>query len=170
MNRRNFLFTLAAAAAYHPLKLLCEEAAPPNPESPLRWGFLGDDESLKETIDECGQVLLVCVYETSLEAVKPPFAEVVLRATVVQAVKGSHEIGDRIAIRFKTDSLPPDDAERAKFIDAAAIQNLGALKMAFLAGTRAPEYDCDWLDVPAFKPEMLEFTTKHQAAAQKETK
>ena len=51
MNRRHFLFTLAAAAAYRPLKILCEEVAPPDPESPHRWGFLGDDESLKEAID-----------------------------------------------------------------------------------------------------------------------
>lgn len=170
MNRRHFLFTLAAAAAYHPLKVLCEEAAPPDPESPLRWGFLGDDENLRETIDECGQVLLVCVYETSLENVKPPFADVVLRATVIQAVKGTHKIGDRIAIRFGTDSLPREDAERASFIEEAAAQNLGALKMALLPGDKSDKYDCDWLDTPKFKPEMLEFTTKHLAAATKETK
>jgi hypothetical protein len=168
MNRRHFLFTLAAA--YHPLAALSEEPAAPDPESPLRWGFLGDDESLKETIDECGQVLLVCVYETSLEAVKPPFADVVLRATVIQTVKGTHKIGDRIAIRFGTDSLPKDDAERAKFIEQAAAKNLGALKMAFLPGAKSDKYDCDWLDTPKFEPEMLEFTTKHQAAAMKETK
>jgi hypothetical protein len=169
MHRRHFLFTLAAAAACHPLKTLAEEVAPPASESPLRWGFLGDDESLKETIDECGQVLLVCVYETSLEAVKPPFADVVLRATVIQTVKGTHQIGDRIAIRFGADSLPKDDAERAKFIEEAAAKNLGALKMAFLHGAKSDKYDCDWLDTPKFEPEMLEFTAKHLAAAKKET-
>lgn len=170
MNRRHFLFTLAAAAAYHPLKGLSEEIALPDSESPPRWGFLGDDESLKETIDECGQVVLVCVYQTSLEDVRPPFADVVLRATVIQTVKGTHQIGDRIAIRFGTDSLPKDDAERAKFIEEAAIENLGALKMAFLPGAKSDQYDCDWLDTPKFKPEMLEFTTQHLTAPKKTTK
>ncbi len=168
MNRRHFLFTLAVAAAFHPLAALSEEPAAPDAESPQRWGILGDDESLKETIDDCGQVLLVCVYQTSLKDVNPPFADVVLRATVVQAVKGTHQIGDRIAIRFKTDSLPLDDAARAKFIEAAAVKNLGSLKMAFLPGARTDDYDCDWLNVPAFKPEMLAFAIKHQATAGKE--
>jgi len=167
MNRRHFLFTLAAC---HPLIVFSEEVAPPDSESPPRWGFLGDDESLKEIIDECGQVLLVCVYQTSLEDVKPPFADVVLRATVIQAVKVTHQIGDRIAIRLGTDSLPKDDTERAKFIEEAAAQNLGALKMAFLPGAKSDKYDCDWLDTPKFNPEMLGFATKHLAAAKKATK
>jgi hypothetical protein len=170
MNRRDFLFTLAAAAAYHPLTVLSKEAVAADCEAPLRWGFLGDDDNLRETLNECGQVLLVCVYQTSLEDVNPPFAEVVLRATVVQALKGTHQIGDRIVIRFRTDSLPQDDAERAGFIEAAAVKNLGALKMAFLPGTRADEYECDWLDVPSFDPGMLDFATKHQTAAEKEPK
>jgi hypothetical protein len=93
--------------------------------------------------------------------VKPPFAEIVLRATVVQAVKGAHQLGDRISIRFHTDSLPEDEAERAKFIDAAEARNLGSLKMAFLAGDKANDYGCEWLDVPAFDPEMLAFAVKH---------
>ena len=170
MNRRHFLHTIAAAAAFHPLAVRSEEAAAPDPEAPLRWGFLGDDEGLTKTINESGQVLLVCVYQTSLEDVNPPFAEVVLRATVVRTVKGSHQISDRIVIRFRTDSLPQDDAERSRFTEEAAFKNLGTLNMAFLPGAKSEEYDCDWLDVPAFKPEMLDFTTKHLAAAKKESR
>lgn len=170
MNRRHFLFTLAAAAAFLPLAVRSDEAAATDPEPPRNWGFLGDDENLGKIIEGCGQVLLICVYQTSLEDVSPPFATVVLRATVVQAVKGTHRIGDRIVIRFGTDSLPQDNTERARFIEAAAVRNLGALKMAFLPRALANEYECDWLDVPAFKPEMLEFTTKLRAAATEETK
>jgi hypothetical protein len=173
MNRRRFLHLPAAAAAaatFRPLAVRSDEAAALDPEAPPRWGFLGDDEGLTRTIDACGQVLLICVYETTLEDVKPPFAGVVLRATVVQAVKGTHKTGDRIVIRFHTDSLPLDDAARAKFIEAAAVKNLGSLKMAFLPGARADEYECDWLDIPSFKPEMLDFTIKHQATADIETK
>ena len=121
-----------------------------------RWKFLGDDDSLRATIQESAQVLLVCVYQTSLDRVKPPFAEVVLRCTVVQSVKGAHRLGDRVTIRFLTDSLPDDDAKRTKFIDDAAAKNLGSLKMAFLRGARAEDYACEWLDVPAFDPDMLE--------------
>jgi hypothetical protein len=126
-----------------------------------RWKFLGDDASLRETIKESAHVLLICVYQTSLERVKPPFAEVVLRATVVQVVKGAHKLGDRISISFHTDSLPEDEGERTTFIDGAAIKNLGALKMAFLDGDKANEYGCEWLDVPAFDPEMLAFAMKN---------
>lgn len=170
MNRRSFLQMLATAAALCPQVLRAGEVAARDPEPPPRWGFLGDDETLKQTIDDCGQVLLVCIYQTSLEDVNPPFAEVVLLATVIQAVKGTHKTGDRIEIRFRTDSLPEDDAERARFIEAAATKNLGALKMAYLPGDRAASYECDWLDVPEFDPTMLDFATKHQAVPRKETK
>ena len=126
-----------------------------------RWGFLGDDDGLRKTISEAGQVLLVCVYQISLDQVKPPFAQVVFRATVVQTVKGTHRMGDRISIRFMTDSLPGDETERAKFNEDATARNLGSLKMAFLQGAKADEYGCEWLDVPSFDPDMLNFATKH---------
>ena len=122
-----------------------------------RWTFLGDDDSLRGTINDAGQVLLICVFQTSLERIKPPFAEVVLRATVVQIVKGTHKVGDRIAIRFGTDSLPREEAARTKFIEDTAAKNLGSLKMAFLQGVRSDEYESEWLYVPSFDPAMLAF-------------
>lgn len=126
-----------------------------------RWKFLGDDDALRQTISEAGQVLLVCVFETSLDRIKPPFAEVALRAAVVQVVKGTHTLGDKITIRFPTDSLPIDEAARDKFIEDAAAKNLGSLKLAFLRGGRSDDYQCEWLDVPAFDSDMLAFVTKN---------
>lgn len=132
------------------------------PETAPRWGLLGDDSALRETIREAGQVLFICVYETTLDNVKPPFAEVILRATVVGSVKGTHTLGDKITLRFHTDSLPLDEAGRNKFIETAAAKNLGSLKMAFLRGAKADDYQCEWLDLPAFDPEMLAFARKNR--------
>jgi len=138
-----------------------KDSAQEPPNAAPRWKFLGDDAALSETIKEAGQVLLVCVSQTSLDLVKPPFAEVVLRATVVQTVKGTHKLGDRITIRFSTDSLPIDETARAKFIEDAATKNLGSLKLAFLQGARSDDYGSEWLYVPAFDPDMLSFVTKN---------
>jgi hypothetical protein len=45
-----------------------------------RWKFLGDDGSLRATVRDPDQVLLICVYQTSLKRLRLPFAEVVLNA------------------------------------------------------------------------------------------
>ncbi len=126
-----------------------------------RWKSLGDEESLRAVIRESKQVLLVCVYHTSLDRVTPPFADVVLRCTVVQAVKGAHRLGDKVSIRYRTDSLPEDEAKRNAFVEAAAAKNLGSLKMAFLRGAGAEEYACEWLNLPAYDPDMLRFAIEH---------
>jgi len=157
MKRRELISIFIGASVYCQTTISAED---PSDAAP-RWMFLGDDDSLRYTIREAGQVLLVCVFQTSLDHVNPPFAEVVLSATVVQAVKGTHKIGDRITIRFKTDSLPADEDARAKFIENAAANNLGSLKMAFLQGARSDDYVSEWLYVPAFDPAMLAFAIEN---------
>lgn len=157
MKRRELISILLVSSAF---SQATGSAKDQSDEAP-RWTFLGDDDSLRDTIKEAGQILLVCVFQTSLDRVKPPFAEVVLRATVVQTVKGTHKMGDRVTIRFSTDSLPADEVARAKFIQDAAAKNLGSLKMAFLRGAQSDDYVSEWLDVPAFDPAMLAFAIKN---------
>jgi len=157
MKRRELISILISISVFWQATASAKDPSDAEP----RWTFLGDDDSLRETIREAGQVLLICVYQTSLDRVKPPFADVVLRATVVQTVKGPHKMGDRIIIRFSTDSLPADEAARAKFVEDAAAKNLGSLKMAFLQGVRSDDYVSEWLYVPSFDPDMLAFAIKN---------
>ena len=162
MKRRHLISTLIGAPAFFcHASVRAEESTRDPSDSALRWGFLGDDNALRGTIEEAGQILVVCVFQTSLDRVRPPFAEVVLRATVVQIVKGTHTMGDKITMRFTTDSLPVDEPARAKFIEDAAARNLGSLKLAFLPGKRADAYEIQWLDAPAFDPDMLKFVIKN---------
>jgi len=161
MKRRDLIFTLVGATAFYHVSAEAKDSVQEPSDAAPRWGFLGDDAALRGTIKEAGQVLLVCVFQTSLDRVDPPFAGVVLRATVVQVVKGNHTLGDKITISFATDSLPLDEPARAKFIEAAAAKNLGSLKLAFLPGKRSDDYEIEWLDVPAFEPDMLEFAIKN---------
>jgi hypothetical protein len=160
MKRRKLIALLASGTLAGRITTPAKDPRKDDEASP-RWGFLGDDSSLRETIKESGQVILVCVYQTSLNDVRPPFAEVVFEATVVQVIKGKHKMGDRISIRFRTDSLPHDEAERAKFIEGAAAKNIGSLRIAFLPGALTKDYDCEWLEVPAFDHEMLAFAKKN---------
>ena len=125
-----------------------------------KWSFLGDDDSLRATIKESQQVLLVCVYSTDLRNVKPPEATVVLSATVVESIRGSHELGDRITISFQTDSLPLEDEERTRFIESSANQYLGSLRLAFLTQAKSRDYSAEWLYVPACTSEMVAFARK----------
>ena len=158
MKRRELISILIGAPAFsHAIA-----GAKESPDGAPRWGFLGEDEALRQIIREAGQILVICVFETSLAHVKLPFAEVVLRATVVQTAKGTHALGDKITIRFMTDSLPDDEAARAKFIERAAAKNLGSLKLAFLDGEKSDDYQSEWLSVPAFDPEMLAFVTANK--------
>jgi hypothetical protein len=125
-----------------------------------RWGFLGDDDSLKSTFTDAKRVVLVCVYDTELRDIKPPFAEVVYLATVIESQKGELETGDKIQIGFKTDSLPLDEAERLKFVENANKASKGALKFAFLHGAEGGVQFCEFLDVPNYTKEMHEFLKK----------
>jgi hypothetical protein len=160
MQRRHFAYAIIGGAISSSLAAYSKDAEPDKDSAP-RWGFLGDDDSLRATIKECSQVLLLCIYQTTLEEVKPPFATVVLKGTVIQAVKGTYKLGDKITLRFNTDSLPKEEADRAKFVEAAAAKNLGALKIAFLTGQQGVDYSCEWLDVPAYDADMLAFATKN---------
>ena len=160
MKRRELIPMLVGTAALSQTNARAKDAPKEALDGADRWGFLGDDDALRKTIREAEQVLLVCVYQISLDHVKPPFAQVVFRATVVQTVKGTHRMGDRISIRFMAE-VPRDETERAKFNEDATAKNLGSLKMAFLQGAKADEYGCEWLDAPAFDPAMLEFATKN---------
>jgi hypothetical protein len=162
MNRRELIPLLIRISGLTPNVVKAKDPAPEKPDAAPRWTFLGDDDALRHTIKEAGQVVLICVYQTSLGQVNPPFAEVVLRATVVQTIKGAHAVGDKIAIRFKTDSLPADEKKRDKFIDDVANKNLGSLKMAFLTGDKMDDYTTEWLYVPNFDPDMLAFAVKNR--------
>jgi hypothetical protein len=161
MNRRKLISVLTVGALSQTMAS-AKDAPKKEPDGAPRWKFLGDDDSLRETIRECSQVLLICVYQTSLEDVKPPFAMVVFHATVVQSVKGAHKLGDRISIRFVTDRLPSDEAERSKFIADRAAKNAGALRMAFIRDGKDGVYSCEWLDVPTYEPAMLDFAMKNR--------
>jgi hypothetical protein len=156
MKRRDLL-TLIGFFAFFQGSVGAKESAHKASDAAPRWSFLGDDDALLETIEDSGQILLACVFQTSLHDVKPPFAKVALRATVVQVVKGDHKQGEKITISFVTDSLPLDEPARAKFIEEAAAGNPGSLKLAFLPGAKSARYEVEWLDVPDFEPDMLEF-------------
>ena len=165
MNRREiipFLIGLFGLFGLSPNVVKAKEPVPQKLDGAPRWTFLGDDDALRHTIKEVEQVVLVCVYQTSLNQVNPPFAEVVLRTTVVQTIKGGHAIGDKVAIRFMTDSLPSDAKERHKFIQDIANKNLGSLKIAFLMGDKMDDYLTEWLYVPDFDPDMLAFAVKNR--------
>jgi hypothetical protein len=87
---------------------------------------------------------------------------------VVEPFKGGHLIGEKITLRFHTDSLPTDPDERSKFIDAVAAKNLGALKIAFVTGGKATEHSCEWLDVVPYSAEMAAFVREHRDGKEKE--
>jgi hypothetical protein len=156
-------FVLALCAIASPLH--AGEAPAPQPQDAApRWLFLGEDADLQRTIAECDHVLLVCVYQTALENVKPPFAEVVLSATTVESLKGTHATGDKISLRFYSDSLPSEEDKRAQFIEAAAKKNLGSLKLAFLRGEKSATHSCEWLDLAPYSPELIDFVRKNRNA------
>lgn len=157
LKAMNLLRCLAAVACAMPSELHAAEPPLAASEPAPKWKLLGDDDGLRATIRQAGQIVLLCVYQTELREVKPPFAEVVIRATVVEAMKGDHAIGDRISVQFPTDSLPMDTDQQKKFIESAALKNLGALKIAFLSGTKSQEYSSEWLYVPGFMAEMASF-------------
>ncbi len=160
MQRRDFVHTIVGGTLCSSLAAYSKDAEPTKGSAP-RWGLLGNDDSLRETIKECNQVLLLCIYQTTIEDIKPPFATVVFRGTIVQAVKGTHKLGDKITLRFPTDSLSIEETDRIKFIEGADAKNLGALKMAFLRGQQTMNYSCEWLDVPTYDADMLDFATKN---------
>jgi hypothetical protein len=162
MNRRELIPLLIGMSVLSPNVVKAKDPAPEKPDAAPRWKFLGDDGALRHTIKEAGQVVLICVYQTSLNEVSRSVSEVVLRATVVQTIKGAHAVGDKIVIRFMTDSLPADEKKRDKFIDDVANKNLGSLKMAFLTGDKMDDYTTEWLYVPNFDPDMLAFAVKNR--------
>jgi hypothetical protein len=82
---------------------------------------------------------------------------VTLHATVVDSYKGDLKIGDKIKIRFSTDSLEGDEETRRKFMEEANNRNKGALKFAFLSEVEKGGYSCEWLDVPSYNVEMRKF-------------
>ena len=132
-----------------------------------RWGFLGDDEALETTFDDAQSVVFVCIFKTELRDVRPPFAEVVYHATVVESHKGKLKIGEKIQINFRTDSLPSDQDERRKFVAKADKSSKGALKFAFLHGGADGAYSCEFMDVPRYSEEMQNFLRKLQSRPQK---
>lgn len=133
-----------------------------------RWGFLGDNEGLEATYNDAERVVLVCVYETELRDVRPPFAEVVYHTTVIETYKGELKVGGRIQISFRTDSLPAGDDERRKFVKKANKNNKGSLKFAFLHGRNDGAFSCELMDVPRYSKEMQEFLGKQQKRQRKQ--
>lgn len=162
MNRRELISLLIGMSCLSPKIGKAKDPVPKKPDAAPRWKFLGDDGALRHTIKEVQQVVLVCVYQTLVNQASRSVSEVVLRATVVQTIKGAHAVGDKITIRFMTDSLPADEKERDKFIDDVANKNMGSLKMAFLMGDKTDDYTTEWLYVPNFDPDMLAFAVKNR--------
>ena len=159
-------FVLSLCATASPLHAE-ETPAPQQQDAAPRWLLLGEDADLRRTIAESDHVLLVCVYQTALENVKPPFAEVVLSATTVESFKGAHATGEKITLRIHSDSLPSQEDKRAQFIEAAAKKNLGSLKLAFLRGEKSAAHSCEWLDLAPYSPELIDFVRKNLNAKQK---
>lgn len=122
-----------------------------------RWLLLGDDDDLKQAFTESEQVVLVCLYATTLEEVRPPFAMVVHHATVVKSLKGDLEIGEKIEIAFHTDSLPESAEEREPFIRREEERDKGDLTFIFLFGGKRPRFDADFTGVPDYSKEMADF-------------
>ena len=118
-----------------------------------KWGFLGNDDDVARSCSESTNVVLVCVVDTELvyavgsRKLKPPSAQVIHHATVVQSYKGGLKIGDRVKIGFVTDRLPMDESKRTDFIVAANKKAKGSLKFAFLGSGENGEYFCEWIDL-----------------------
>ncbi|MCU0795167.1 MAG: hypothetical protein MUF31_04445 [Akkermansiaceae bacterium] len=122
-----------------------------------RWGWLGNDESLRATFDSAEPVAFVCVTEVELREVNPPFADVVYHATVIECHKGKLLLGERIQIVFSTDSLPKNDEDRRKFIESANKKNKGDLKFAFMQSGEDGTYFCDFIDGPTYTSALQDF-------------
>lgn len=126
-----------------------------------RWFFLGEDDALRGTYHEAKQVVMICIFETTLENIRPPFAKVIHHATVTRSLKGDLRIGDKIEIEFSTDSLPRDDVERAKFTEKVNKKSKGSLRFAFLfdevKGGEPKRFWTEFLYLPKYNQEMSEF-------------
>ena len=134
----------------------------PTGDKAPRWFFLGEDDDLKRTYRQAKRVAMICIFETALEDVRPPFAKVVHRATVVETLKGGLKIGEKIEIALSTDSLPMDEIERAKFIAKADQAAKGSLRYAFLQGDklegkRNKRFGTEFLYLPKYTEEMSDF-------------
>jgi hypothetical protein len=118
-----------------------------------KWGFLGGDDDVAGLCSESTNVVLICivdtelVYEVGSRKLKPPFAQVIHHATVVQSHKGALKVGDRIKIGYVTDRLPMEESKRSGFIEAANKKAKGSLKYAFLGSGEGGEYFCEWLNL-----------------------
>ncbi len=133
-----------------------------------RWLHLGDDADLKKTFQEAEQVVVICIFKTVLEEVDPPFATVVHNATVVRSLKGNLKVGDKIEVAFRTDSLPGDEAERAKFVAKADESAAGDLRFGFIFGHKGKRHEVEWLDLPDYSKAMDDFLTPMAAGSGKE--
>ncbi len=129
-------------------------------ESPPKWGFLGDDESLRETFHDTDEVLLVCIYGTELKEVRPPFARVVHFATVIKSLKGVSELGDKIEIQFMTDSLPLEEEERTEFVETANRSVEGDLRFVFGEISGEGRITTEFLFVPKFSSDLDGFLNR----------
>ncbi len=122
-----------------------------------RWVFAGDDESLMDSFDDAKGVVMVCVTDTELQDVKPPFATVIYHGTVVEALKGSLKTGQGIKFSIHTDSLPKDEAKRKAFVAERRETARGSLRFAFLFEERDGIYRSDWTLVPRYEQQMHRF-------------
>jgi len=129
-------------------------------DKPPRWGFLGEDKDLTFSFNNALCVALVVIFDTELRNIRPPIAEVVLHATVVDIHKGNLKIGDKIKISLYTDTLDGNAETQRKFIEDANSRNKGALKFAFLHEVKEGDFTCEWLDLPGYTSDMQEFLRK----------
>ncbi|WP_411825562.1 hypothetical protein [Luteolibacter sp. AS25] len=135
-----------------------------------KWSFLGDDDGLRYYFGEAQQVILLCIVATDLEDIRPPFATVVHRATVVRSLKGDLKIGDKIEVTFATDSLPTNKEDREKFIMRAHESAQGDLRFAFLSEGEKPRFSTEFLFVPKYTSEMAVFLDSIKEPQKRENK
>lgn len=124
---------------------------------PPRWLLLGDDAALKQTYAESADIFLACIYETTLEEIRVPFATVVHKATVVRVLKGDTKIGDKVELAFATDSLPYNAKEREQYIEKANTRARGSLRFVFPYGRKKMRFLAEFLDIPEYSEELSDF-------------
>ena len=124
-----------------------------------KWGFLGDDDSLLDTIKDHDEAILGCVHRVEFVDIKGGFATVHLHVTVARTFKGKLKPYDRIIVEFPIDDVPTEAAARDKMLHALRDNDTGNLRFCFIQRPKGTEvhYRSEWLFVPKFSSEMNDF-------------
>jgi hypothetical protein len=128
-------------------------------DSRPKWGLLGDDASLVQSINDFDAAILGCVYRVEFTRIRRNFATVNLYVTVARAFKGDLKLSERIVINFPIDDVPVDPADREKKFQSLRDADIGGLRHCFIERPQSGEshYSTEWLFVPKFTEEMNVF-------------